>query len=145
LQQLVVRYRIEIRLEVRIDDVATTEVEPLVGFPQRLLGVLVWPKAIREIFEVRLEDWFENELRCCLNYTIGDDGDSERSSLRSLCQALAQMAAPYVFASRNTVQIEIKPALVLEKMRRYIGDKLVVETSNPEFKARTLSKRKQRR
>ncbi len=77
------RNRIEIRLEVRIDNPMAFKVEPLIDLPQGLVSTLARPKPIREIPEARFEQRFENDLHCCLNYTISNDRYTERS-LRSV-------------------------------------------------------------
>ncbi len=43
------------------------------------MSILPGPEAVREVFEVRLEQRFDNDLRRCLYYTIGDDRDAERA------------------------------------------------------------------
>ncbi|GDM67834.1 hypothetical protein BvCmsKSP083_03031 [Escherichia coli] len=82
-QQLVVRDRIEIRLQIRINNPVTLEVQPLVDFAQGLLGALARPEAIRKILEARLEYWLDDEFHCCLHYTICNDRNAQRS-LRSV-------------------------------------------------------------
>ena len=49
------RNRVEIRLEIRIDNPVAFEVQPLVDLSQRLMRALPRPEAIREVFEDRLE------------------------------------------------------------------------------------------
>lgn len=77
------RNRVEVRLEVRIDDVDATEVDPLVDFPQGVMGALARPEPIGEIFEVGLEQRFDDDLHCRLHHTIFDDRNAERA-LRSV-------------------------------------------------------------
>jgi hypothetical protein len=69
--------------QIRIDNPVAFEVQPLVDFSQRLMRALPRPEAIREILEVRLEQRFDDDLHCCLHYTIGDDRDTQWS-LRSV-------------------------------------------------------------
>jgi hypothetical protein len=78
------RNRVEVRLEIRIDNPVTFEVQPLVDLSQRLMSVLPRPEAIREVFENRLEQRLDGDLHCCLNHTIGNDRDAQRP-LRSVC------------------------------------------------------------
>ncbi len=47
------------------------------------MGALARPKPIREVPEARLEQRLDDDLHCCLNHTINDDRNAERS-LRSI-------------------------------------------------------------
>jgi len=78
-----VRNRVEIRLEIRIDNPVAFVIEPLVNLPQGLMRTLARPKPVRKVPEARLKQGFDDDLHCCLHYTINNDRDAERS-LRSI-------------------------------------------------------------
>ena len=77
------RNGVEIRLQIRIDNPVASEVDPLVDLSQGLMGALPRSEAIREILEARLEQRLDDDLHCCLNHTISNDRNAERS-LRSV-------------------------------------------------------------
>src|SRR6185437_9571330 len=73
------RYPVEVRLDIRIDYQTAAGFEPFVNLSWRLMCTLPGPKSVREVFKVRLEQWFDNDLHRCLHYTIDDDWDAERA------------------------------------------------------------------
>jgi len=62
--------------------------------------------------------------------------------LRAICQALGQMAAPFVFAGKANVEVQIKPDQILESMRSYPGDVIVIQKDKKVDSVRKPSARK---
>ena len=79
LHQLLMRYRLEIRLQIRVDNIRLATAKQLVDLLNRILGPTLRSKAISLGFEISLENRFDHKLGRGLNYPVPDRRNAERS------------------------------------------------------------------
>src|SRR5271157_1401175 len=72
------RNRVEVALQIGIDDVRVTRFEQLVHSTQRVFASPAGAKAVAVLREITLEDRFQDVQQCRLNHPVAHCGNSQR-------------------------------------------------------------------
>src|ERR1035438_1566274 len=79
LHQLRVRDGVEVLRQVRVNDIRVALVQQLIYLLDRIQRTPLRPVAVSIRLQIRLEDWFQNQLGSGLRHSVPYGWDAERS------------------------------------------------------------------